>query len=224
MSAFHDHGGDACCSAPAFDGQSKPYKRALMVAIALNAAMFFVEVFAGSLAQSQALLADALDFAGDSATYAITLFAIGMTPAWRSRAALLKAASLVLMSLFVLGSTIYRTLILGVPNETVMGVVAFMALAANVTVALMLLRYRDGDANVRSVWLCSRNDAIGNVAVMGAAGAVALTQTAWPDLIVAAAMAGLFLWSAVAILRQAVGELNGKPHVHHTHDHEKRTA
>jgi Co/Zn/Cd efflux system component len=179
------------------------------VVIAINAAMFAVEIVAGALAGSQALLADALDFAGDTATYAMSLFVIGMPLVWRSRAALVKSASLALMGVFVLGSTLYQTLVLAQPNETVMGGVGALALAANVTAALLLMRYKDGDANVRSVWLCSRNDAIGNIAVMVAAVAVGLTGSAWPDLIVAFAMASLFLRSSWQILQQSLSELRG---------------
>src|SRR6185503_10509568 len=121
-----------------------------------------------------------------------------------ARAAILKAVSLTVMGLWVLGSTAYHVLILGVPHAQVMGAIGFLALAVNVTSVLVLVRYKDGDANVRSVWLCSRNDAIGNVAVMIAALGVWGTATKWPDLIVAAVMAGLFLYSSAQILRQAL--------------------
>ena len=126
----------------------------------------------------------------------------------RATAALVKGMSLSLMGLWVLGSTAYQLLYLGVPRADVMGVVGLMALAANLASVLLLMRYKDGDANVRSVWLCSRNDAIGNVAVMAAAASVWGTTTAWPDLIVAAAMAGLFLTSSLQILRQAWREVS----------------
>ena len=111
------------------------------------------------------------------------------------------------MGLWVLGSTLYRVFILGTPNELIMGSVAFLAFSANVTCALLLIKYRNGDSNVRSVWLCSRNDAIGNLAVMIAAGVVYGTQSHWPDLIVAFLMALLFLHSATLIIRQALSEL-----------------
>ena len=162
---------------------------------------------AGLLSGSQALKADALDFLGDTATYGISLFVIGMPLVWRSRAALLKGLSLGAMGLWVLGSTAHQLLVLGLPRAEVMGAIGFLALAANLTSVLLLLRYRDGDANVRSVWLCSRNDAIGNLAVVLAAGGVWATSTAWPDLIVAGIMASLFLYSAIGIVRQASGEL-----------------
>jgi Co/Zn/Cd efflux system component len=183
------------------------YKQVLWAVIAINATMFVVEMVAGHLAGSQALKADALDFLGDTATYAISLFVIGLPMIWRTRAALLKGFSLGLMGLWVLGSTAYHVLVLGVPQAEVMGMVGFLALAANLTSVLLLLKYRDGDANVRSVWLCSRNDAIGNLAVIVAASGVWATGTAWPDLIVAGVMASLFFWSSAQIVRQAQHEL-----------------
>lgn len=208
----------ACCGGhdAKFDGVSKGYRRALWAVIAINGGMFLVEMAAGAMAGSQALKADALDFLGDSLTYGISLAVIGMSLKVRATAALFKGVSLALMGLWVFASTIYQVLILGVPNAPVMGAIGFLALAANLTSVLILMKYRDGDANVRSVWLCSRNDAIGNVAVMAAAGGVALTGTAWPDLAVAGLMAGLFLWSAAQILVQAVRERrHGEAHAGH---------
>ena len=196
-----------CCDhEPKFDGVSAAYKRALWAVIAINGTMFLVEMAAGVLAGSQALKADALDFFGDTATYTISLFVIGMPMVWRTRAALFKGLSLAAMGLWVLGSTAYQFLVLGVPKAEVMGIIGFLALVANLASVLLLLKYRDGDANVRSVWLCSRNDAIGNVAVMLAASGVWLSQSAWPDLIVAGIMAALFLLSSVQIIRQAFQE------------------
>ena len=182
-----------CCDhEPKFDGVSAAYKRALWAVIAINGTMFLVEMAAGVLAGSQALKADALDFFGDTATYTISLFVIGMPMVWRTRAALFKGLSLAAMGLWVLGSTAYQFLVLGVPKAEVMGIIGFLALVANLASVLLLLKYRDGDANVRSVWLCSRNDAIGNVAVILAASGVWVSQSAWPDLIVAGIMAALF--------------------------------
>jgi cation diffusion facilitator family transporter len=199
-----------CCGHGAtFEGLSADYKRRLWAVIAINAGMFMVEMSAGALAGSQALQADALDFLGDATTYGISLAVIGAALRVRAWAAFAKGVSLTLMGLWVFGATAYHVLVLGVPRAEVMGVVGFMALAANVASVLLLLRYKDGDANVRSVWLCSRNDAIGNVAVMLAAAGVWLTATRWPDLIVAAIMAGLFLYSSVQILRQSLRELRG---------------
>ncbi|MDP2620632.1 MAG: cation transporter [Hyphomicrobiales bacterium] len=197
---------ECCHDEPKFDGASVGFKRALWAVIAINGSMFVVEMTAGALAGSQALQADALDFLGDTATYALSLFVIGMSPRARANAALVKGLSLGAMGLWVFGSTVYQTIILGIPRAEVMGIVGFLALVANAASVLLLLRYRDGEANVRSVWLCSRNDALGNIAVMLAAAGVWVTRTAWPDLIVAALMAGLFLWSSFQIVRQALDE------------------
>jgi len=199
--------GGCCGHEVKFEGLSGTYKRALWAVIAINGAMFLAELGAGIFAGSQALKADALDFLGDTATYGITLFVIGMPLVWRARAAVLKGVSLGAMGLWVLGSTAYHVFYLGLPQAEVMGGVGFLALAANLTSVMLLLKYRNGDANVRSVWLCSRNDAIGNVAVIIAASGVWATGTAWPDLIVAGVMASIFLWSSVQIVQQAVGEL-----------------
>lgn len=195
------------CGNVKFDGASRAYKRILWIVIAINALMFIVEMSAGVVADSMALKADALDFLGDTLTYTITLLVIGQALRWRATAALFKGISLAAMGAWVLGSTVYQVMVLGVPDEMVMGVVGLLAFAANVVSALLLLRFRDGDSNVRSVWLCSRNDAIGNVAVIIAAAGVFATNTAWPDLVVAAIMASLFLYSAISIFRQAIGEL-----------------
>jgi Co/Zn/Cd efflux system component len=163
--------------------------------------------------------ADALDFFGDAATYGISLAVIGASLRVRAIAAMAKGVSLTLMSLWVFGITAYHAFVFGVPHAEVMGVVGFMALAANLASVLILMRYKDGDANVRSVWLCSRNDAIGNVAVMIAALGVWGTASRWPDLIVAAIMAGLFITSSAQILRQAIRELRtgNPPEVRHAH-------
>jgi len=196
-----------CCGQGArFDGVSADYKRRLWAVIAINAAMFGVEMGAGHMAGSQALKADALDFLGDALTYGISLAVIGASVHIRTTAALAKGVSLFLMGAWVFGTTLHRVFVAGVPEAPIMGVVGFMALAANLASVALLLRYKDGDANVRSVWLCSRNDAIGNVAVMLAALGVWGTATGWPDLAVAALMAGLFVSSSVQIVRQALAE------------------
>ena len=196
-----------CCGHDAkFDGVSDDYKRRLWIVIAINAVMFGVEMVAGQLAGSQALQADALDFLGDSLTYGISLAVIGASINVRTSAALAKGISLLLMGAWVFGSTLYRVFYIGVPEAEIMGIIGFMALSANLASVLILVPYKDGDANVRSVWLCSRNDAIGNVAVMIAALGVWGTSTGWPDLIVAGIMAALFLSSSVQIIRQALAE------------------
>jgi Co/Zn/Cd efflux system component len=207
---------DAACGChggvPRFDGLDPRYKRVLWTVIGLNGAMFITEMLAGQLAGSQALKADALDFLGDTVTYGLSLAVIGASLRTRATAALCKGLSLSVMALWVLGSTIYHTLILGLPSAQLMGVIALLALAANAASVLMLVRYKDGDANVRSVWLCSRNDAIGNVVVMIAALGVWATGTAWPDLGVAALMAGVFVTSSAQILRQAWAEYRDERH------------
>jgi cation diffusion facilitator family transporter len=196
-----------CCGHNAkFDGVSNDYKRRLWIVIALNATMFLVEMTAGHLAKSQALQADALDFAADALTYGISLAVIGASLRARTNAAMFKGISLLLMGLWVFGSTVYRVFNGGVPTAEIMGGIGFLALLTNLASVLLLIRYKDGDANVRSVWLCSRNDAIGNLAVMFAAIGVWGTATGWPDLIVATIMAGLFLSSAFQIVRQATAE------------------
>jgi Co/Zn/Cd efflux system component len=204
---------DGCCSCAAatFDGRSVAYRRVLWIVIGLNAAMFVVEVGAGYLARSQALQADALDFLGDAATYALTLLVIGRPAAWRANAALFKGASLGALALWIAGSTFWRAIQGGTPEPVTMSAVGALALTVNVTAALMLFRFRDGEANVRSVWLCSRNDAIGNVAVMLAGAGVWASDTAWPDLVVAAFMASLFLHSASRIVSQAIAERSENP-------------
>jgi Co/Zn/Cd efflux system component len=200
-------GADCCGHDAKFEGLSADYKRRLWLVIAINASMFLVEMGAGALAGSQALQADALDFLGDATTYGISLAVIGASIQIRAHAAILKALSLSAMALWVLGSTAYHVLILGIPRAEIMGAIGILALAANAASVLVLMHYKDGDANVRSVWLCSRNDAIGNVAVMIAALAVWGTATKWPDLLVAAIMAGLFLISSIQILRQSFREM-----------------
>ena len=150
--------------------------------------------------------ADALDFLGDTLTYGVSLAVIGLSLRVRSTAALVKGATLASMGLWVFGSTVWHILVLGAPRAEVMGLIASLALAANLASVLILLKYKDGDANVRSVWLCSRNDAIGNIAVMLAALGVWGTATGWPDVVVAAILASLFLHSATKILRQALDE------------------
>jgi len=202
-----------CCgSSQPFDGASRAYRHTLVAVIAINAAMFAVEMTAGAAAGSMALRADALDFLGDTLTYGLSLWVIGRPPTWRARAALLKGATLAVAAVAVLGVTGWKVLTPSPPEPVVMGAVGGLALAANVVSALLLFRFRSGDSNVRSVWLCSRNDAVGNLAVVAAASGVWATATGWPDLIVAALLAGLFLASARGIARQALDELRAERH------------
>jgi len=198
----------SCCGHnEPFDGLDPRYKRILWIVIAINGAMFAVETWGGYAANSRALEADALDFLGDSLTYGISLWAIGKSINLRGKIAMLKGVSLLLMGVYVFSKTVYEVFVLEVPQAELMGTIGFMALAANVASVMLLARYKDGDANVRSVWLCSRNDAIGNVIVIAAAGVVWGTMSGWPDVIVAGIMAGLFINSAWLILVQARAEL-----------------
>ena len=194
----HDHGHEAA---------SPVYRRVLWIALSVNLAMFAVEIGAGLAAQSVSLLADSLDFLGDAANYGLALFVLGMALQWRARAALIKAASMGLFGLWVAGSTIQHALAGTVPQAPVMGMVGALALAANLGVAVLLYRWRDGDSNMRSVWICTRNDAIGNLAVLAAAAGVFGSGSGWPDYVVAAIMSGLALVGAVQVTRQALGEL-----------------
>jgi cation diffusion facilitator family transporter len=201
----------ACCEHDHDDSQvpviDPLYRRILMIALVINALMFAVEIVAGSAAGSKALLADALDFLADATNYAISLYVLGMALVWRARAALIKGVSMGVLGIWVLGVTVYDVW-RGVPPEAfTMGVVGAMALFSNVLVAWLLYRFRQGDSNMQSVWICSRNDAIGNIAVMGAALGVMVTGKAWPDLLVAFGMAALSLSGAVHIMRQALQEL-----------------
>lgn len=204
----------ACCHDPTCrvaEGATAPgragWRRALWIALAVNAAFFVAEIVAGAAAGSAALQADALDFFGDAANYAISLGVAGMALAWRARAALAKGGTLILFALWVLGSTAWHAIQGTLPRAEVMGAVGVAALVANGGVALMLYRFRSGDANMRSVWICSRNDAVGNLAVMLAAMGVFGTGAGWPDVVVAALMGGLGLWGGWQIVVQARGEL-----------------
>jgi Co/Zn/Cd efflux system component len=183
------------------------YKRALWIVITLNVGYGVVEMVGGFLSGSQAVKADALDFVGDGLISLLGLLAIGWHPIWRARAALIQGLFLGALGLGVLGSTVYRIVVQGVPEAELMGVLGLVALVINVAAALVLLPYRTGDANVRAVWLFSRNDALGNLTVVIAAVLVAWSGTAWPDLIVALVIAGLFLHSAWNIVRDARNEL-----------------
>jgi Co/Zn/Cd efflux system component len=202
MSACHDH----CQGETAADAD---YRRVLWLALAINAAMLAVEVTAGLWARSLSLQADALDFFADAATYAVTLLVLAQGARARAAAGLAKGLAMGGFGLLVVGAAAYRLVADGAPEPFIMGPVALLALGANVAVALMLYRHRAGDSNRRSVWLCSRNDAIGNIAVFAAALAVYVTSAGWPDVLVAATIAGLNLSAAWRIVRLARGEFVG---------------
>jgi cation diffusion facilitator family transporter len=206
MSA-HCHDGH-CHTAPAH--ASPRYRRVLWIALLLNALMFVVEISAGFASGSVSLLADAIDFFGDAANYAVSLAVLGMALAWRARAAFIKGLCMLAFGLFVISKALWAARTGTPPEALTMGMISLLALAVNVGVAALLYAWREGDANMRSVWLCSRNDAIGNVAVLLAALGVAGTRTAWPDLAVALGMGVLALTSAYSVLRQARGEMQGQ--------------
>lgn len=206
MGCCHD---DKCSSAPPSEGlNSSKWRRALWIALIVNAAFFVAEIVAGVAAGSASLQADALDFFGDAGNYAISLGVTGMGLAWRARAAMVKAGTLMMFAVWVLGSTAWHAWHGTLPQAEIMGVVGLGALIANGGVALMLYRFRSGDANMRSVWICSRNDAIGNAAVLLAAMGVFGSGTGWPDVIVAAIMGGLGLSGGWQVVAQARSELN----------------
>ena len=203
----------SCAADKAGTLTSPAWRRALWIALAINAVMFAAELTAGIFGGSRALQADALDFLGDAANYAISLGVAGLALAWRARAALVKGATIFAFGLYVLVSALLALSRGTVPHAEVMGAVGFVALLANGGVALMLYRFRSGDANMRSVWICSRNDAIGNLAVLFAALGVFGTGSGLPDIVVAAIMAGLGLWGGGQIIGQAIGELRSSKEV-----------
>jgi len=200
------------CSSPLVDPN---YRKALWVALFLNALMFVVELGASWTSGSVSLMADSIDFFGDAANYGISLAVLAMAASARSKAALFKAATMGAFGVFVLGKALYNLQVGVTPEPITMGAVGFAALAVNAGVALMLYRFRAGDANMRSVWICSRNDAVGNVAVMLAALGVFGTGSAWPDLVVAGVMGVLALAGAWTVLKQARAELRGVPAAAH---------
>ena len=202
--------GKSCCQNPELDRKAhnnSRWRAILWIALLANAAMFLVEIVAGITADSRALQADALDFLGDAANFAISLGVAGMALAWRARAALVKAATMLAFGLWVIGYALYGLVVAANPEPRTMGLIGTLALLVNVAIALLLFSYRQGDANMRSVWICSRNDAIGNCAVLAAALGVFGTGQAWPDLLVAVIMATLAIWGSIEVFAQARGEL-----------------
>ena len=200
----------ACCAGPC--AADKPpvdprYRRILWIALVVNAAMFAVELAGGWRAGSVSLLADAVDFFGDAANYGLSLFVLAMLPVWRSRVALVKGLTMGGYGLFVIGAAAWNAISGTVPEHLAMGGIGLLALLANLSVAILLYAYRNGDANMRSVWLCTRNDAIGNMAVMLAALGVFGTGTGWPDILVASIMGVLGLSAARTVVKQARGEI-----------------
>lgn len=183
------------------------YRRILWIALVVNALMFVIEIIFSQKANSVSLLADSIDFLGDAANYGISLYVLAMSAQVRAKASLIKAASMALFGIGVLTHAVWNAIAGVVPDAQTMSLIGALALAANFSVALLLYAYRNGDSNMRSVWLCTRNDALGNVAVILAAVGVFGTGTGWPDLIVAAIMATLALTAAWQVIRQAQMEL-----------------
>ena len=202
--------GANCCNAASnctTTRLTKRYRTILWLALVVNLGMFAVEIIAGVRADSVSLLADSLDFLGDAANYGISLLVLGMSLTLRARASLFKALCMLVFGVGVLIAAIWHLLSGQVPDAPTMGLVGSLALLANVGVAALLYAYREGDSNMRSVWLCSRNDALGNIAVLLAALGVFGTGSAWPDLLVASLMAGLAVTSSYQVMRHARQEL-----------------
>lgn len=201
----------SCCGPSQKPAVDPRWQRALWIALIVNAGMFLAELAAGEIADSRSLQADALDFFGDAANYAISLGVAGLALSWRAKASLVKGATLAALGAYVMIGALVSAFIGASPEPRIMGAVGIAALIANVGVALMLYRFRDGDSNMQSVWICSRNDAIANIAVVAAAFGVFGTGTAWPDLIVAAIMATIGISGGIKIMRLALAELASKP-------------
>lgn len=191
------------CPAPEPKAPTPGFRKALWIALWVNLAMFLVEGIASIQSGSVSLMADAIDFFGDSANYILSLSVLSMGMLWRGRAAMIKGLTMATFGLIVWARAIWVAQSGITPEPLTMGAVGLLALAANVSVAVMLFRFREGDSDMRSVWLCSRNDAISNIAVMVAALGVFGTGTAWPDLIVAAIMGSLAVTAGISVVRHA---------------------
>lgn len=205
MSAHCDH--HHLHDDPAAAPDSPGWRRALWIALGANVGMLAIEIGAGLQSGSVSLLADAIDFAGDATNYALSLAVLGLAAIWGSRVAWVKGWAMLVFGVGVLARAAWVAWSGQTPEALTMGVVGLMALVVNVGVAVLLYRFREGDANMRSVWLCTRNDALSNLAVLAAALGVFGMGTAWPDLVVAAVMAGLALASGHEVLRRAGAEL-----------------
>jgi Co/Zn/Cd efflux system component len=208
---------DCCCTPPPLNLDpnrgNAGYRRVLWAVLAINMIMFLIEIGAGLAAGSASLQADALDFLGDAANYGISLFVVGLTLRYRASAALAKGATMGAFGLWVMGTVAWHALHGTLPSAFTMGAVGFAALAANAASFGLLCAHRHGDANMRSAWICTRNDVLGNLAVLLAALGVFGTGTGWPDIIVAAIMAGLAMQGATTVIRQSLSELRASPGV-----------
>ncbi|MCL1481873.1 cation transporter [Marinobacter sp. M3C] len=200
----------ACsCSGPELKSPAPGFRRALWIALWVNLAMFFVEGAASLQSGSVSLMADAIDFFGDSANYILSLSVMSLGMLWRGRAAMVKGITMVVFGIVVLARALWVMEQGVTPEPFTMGMIGLLALVANVGVALVLFRFRDGDSDMRSVWLCSRNDAISNLAVMAAALGVFGTGSAWPDLSVAAIMSALAISAGISVVRHARIDIAG---------------
>jgi len=209
---------DDCCAPPPLNlgpestaaekRQSVTLRRVLWAVLGINGTMFAIEVIAGLAAGSASLQADALDFLGDTANYAISLLVAGMALRYRASAALAKGFTMAVFGLWVVAMVIWHILQGTLPSAFTMGTVGIAALVANAVSFGLLWAYRHGDSNMRSAWICTRNDVLGNLAVLIAAAGVFGTGTGWPDIIVATIMAALALQGAALVIRQALGELH----------------
>ena len=198
----------ACsCSAPEPKSPAPGFRKALWIALWVNLAMFVVEGIASLSSGSVSLMADAIDFFGDSANYVLSLTVLSMGMLWRGRAAMVKGITMGVFGLVVWARAVWVVQAGITPEPLTMGAVGLLALAANMSVAAMLFKFREGDSDMRSVWLCSRNDAISNIAVMVAALGVFGTGTAWPDLIVAAIMGTLAITAGISVVRHARSDI-----------------
>lgn len=200
---------DKCC-APVKKPETQNLKRVLWIALILNFIMFLVEFGSSFLADSQSLKADSLDFLGDSANYAISLFVIGFSLTNRAKASIFKAATMGALGVWVAVEIVLSIFSGASPNSELMTWLGFAGLAVNGFVTWLLYQFREGDSNMRSVWLCSRNDAIGNIAVIVAAYSVSYFKTFWPDLIVAGLMACLAISASIKIIKLALAEIESE--------------
>jgi Co/Zn/Cd efflux system component len=201
----------ACCGPDGVDEVHQLRRSTLLTVLWINAAMFCVEFVAGLFADSSALVADSVDNLGDALTYAISLYVLHRSVRWRGGAAIVKGLIQVTFGIGILIGVLYKVSNGFEPLAPAMAIVAGLALVANLTCFSLLLKHRGEDINMRSVWLCSRNDAIGNVGVLLAAGMVALTGSFWPDVLVAVALAVLFVWTGIGVIREAVAVWNADP-------------
>lgn len=199
---------DACCEAKATELQKlkENHSRVLKVVLAINAILFVVELIAGLRAHSTALLADSLDMLGDSLVYAFSLYVLWRTAEWKALAAILKGVVMAIFGLGVMAEAVYKMAAGVVPSAGTMGVIGLLVLVGNGLCFLMLYRHRSDDLNMRSTWLCSRNDIVANLAVLVAAGGVAFSSSVWPDVVVGGAIALLFLRTASTVLKESVHE------------------